>query len=156
MRTLMPETGHTPGMRTTLRRMEPDKIAAAAEDILERQKQQRLAVIERLAAGQRKEDELLAELAGVQQSYGRDWAEAERLGWSPRDLRRLGLRPPRRTRSPRAGRNVTSSGTSTHSKADDGTTERRAANVASPSPSPLAGEQSPVQPSAPVEPASDF
>lgn len=49
--------------RLPLRAMDPDTITAAAQQMIERSNRERLAIIERLAAGQRAEDELLSQLA---------------------------------------------------------------------------------------------
>jgi hypothetical protein len=93
--------------RLPLRAMDPDTITAAAQQMIERSNRERLAIIERLAAGQRAEDELLSQLAEVRQSRGRDWAEAQRLGWATRDLRRLKLRTPGSTHRARGSKNGT-------------------------------------------------
>ncbi|MGK5555833.1 hypothetical protein ACSNOI_29865 [Actinomadura kijaniata] len=78
----------------------------AARKLLEAQMQARLEAVEALVASQDAEDALLAQLAEVRAQHQREWAEAERLGWSRQELRRLKLRPPHTTaeRAPRLRR----------------------------------------------------
>lgn len=82
----MDATSQTPGDETPVR--------AAARALIEQQMKERLAIIDRLANSQEAEDALIAKLAELEQQRQRDWAEAQRLGWSPRDLKRLKLRAP--------------------------------------------------------------
>ncbi|WP_026414979.1 hypothetical protein [Actinomadura oligospora] len=80
--------------------MDPSKIndvRDAARELIEQQMAERLAVIEKLVRSQDDEEDLQARLAQVQAERTRDWAEAERLGWTPKELKRLGLRRPSRT-----------------------------------------------------------
>ncbi|MCP2336359.1 hypothetical protein [Actinomadura rupiterrae] len=80
--------------------MDPSKIndvRDAARELIEQQMAERLAVIEKLVRSQDDEEELQARLAQVQAERTRDWAEAERLGWTAKELKRLGLRRPARS-----------------------------------------------------------
>jgi ribosomal protein L11 methylase PrmA len=86
---------------------------AAAQQLLDQQMQERLAIIEKLATTQDAEERLLAQLAEVRQQRTRDWAEAQRLGWTPKQLRQqLKLRPPQRTagRAPRTTKHASPNG----------------------------------------------
>lgn len=74
-------------------------VQAAARQLLEKDMQARLDIIERLVADQQAVDDLAARLAEAEQRHARDYAEAERLGWAPQELRKLKLRAPSR-RSP--------------------------------------------------------
>lgn len=93
----MDATSQTPG--------DDSPVRAAARALIEQQMQQRLAIVDRLANSQEAEDALLADLAALRQQRQQDWTEAQRLGWTPRDLKRLKLRSPaERARPSRRGK----------------------------------------------------
>ncbi|GAA2148731.1 hypothetical protein GCM10009727_51810 [Actinomadura napierensis] len=69
-------------------------VQDAARALLERQMQDRLAVIDRLIESQAAEKQLDHQLAVIRQQWHGEWAEALRLGWSEQDLRKLKLRTP--------------------------------------------------------------
>jgi hypothetical protein len=81
---------------------EVGRTELAARALIEQEYKARLAIVAELANGQDAEDQLLAQLAEVRQTRRQNWAEAQRLGWTPRDLKKIKLRSP--TDTPRTVR----------------------------------------------------
>jgi hypothetical protein len=83
---------------------EINDVQAAARRLIEQDIQARLDIIEELVDDQRTVDELAARLAEAEQRHARHYAEAERLGWSLSELKKLKLRAPARKAPGRPGR----------------------------------------------------
>lgn len=72
----------------------PEQAAAAARELLN----DRVAIIEKLAADASRLSQSQQRLAEAERDYANQWSDAERAGWSASELRKLGLSEPGRKR----------------------------------------------------------
>lgn len=72
----------------------PEGAAAAARDLLN----DRVAVIETLAAAAARLGQAQQSLSTAEREYASQWSAAERAGWTTAELRKVGLSEPGRKR----------------------------------------------------------